>query len=286
MRNLAHVADFLAGGDAHRTLSAEAGVALEVIGVQRFFEPGQVERLELPGPADGGRGVPAQARIDHELDPLSQSLACGPDVGDVARLALPHRTPAELDRAETLIGQGPADTLGVAGRVAEQDRRIGTEFLAKPTAEQLINGPADRLADDVPQGDLDAAHRLSGRPLPAEKDGPFVHAMDEAVDLEGILAQDALGQPTANLVGQGCVNDGLGDGRRRVDLAEADDARIGVNLDDQRFLAAVTAFVDVRQPQMDGFHLGNFHGCSSDEYGLQRAKRILQKMWYLGPKHR
>src|SRR5262249_40077472 len=81
---LADVANLLARGDAHRTLSAEPGVALDVVRMQRLFQPGKIELLELLRTANRGRGVPAQTRIHHQLDVWSQPGACGPDVGNVA----------------------------------------------------------------------------------------------------------------------------------------------------------------------------------------------------------
>src|SRR5437868_7091390 len=70
---LRDVTDLFAGGDADRALCAEPRVSLQVVGVQRLLQPGEAELLELPGPPDRGRRVPAQPRIDHEFDPLAQS---------------------------------------------------------------------------------------------------------------------------------------------------------------------------------------------------------------------
>src|SRR5437868_273357 len=64
---LAHVANLLAGGDAHGALSGQASVTLEIIRMQRLLEPGEVERLELFRAANGGRGVPAKTRVHHQL---------------------------------------------------------------------------------------------------------------------------------------------------------------------------------------------------------------------------
>ncbi len=227
--------------------------------MQWFFEPRQVERLELLRPADGGGGVPAQTGIDHQLGVRPDALPGRPHMGDVARLALTHRTPAELDGPKALLHQPGADALGLGRRVAEQDGGVGAERLAETAAEELVDRPFRRLADDVPQGDLDAAHRLDDRPLPAEEDRALVHAVDEAVDLERVLADDALGQAAAYLVRQRRLDDRLGDERRRVGLADAGDAGVGMDLDDQRLLAAVAALVDIGQTQMDRLNTGDFH---------------------------
>src|SRR5947207_399059 len=80
----------------------------------------------------------------------------GPDVGQVALLALAHRPPAELDGAVTLPGQAAGATLGLGGRVPEEDGGVGPELLAEGATQELVNRPAGRLAGEVPQGDLDA----------------------------------------------------------------------------------------------------------------------------------
>ena len=100
--------------------------------MQRLLQPGEVERLELLGPADRRRRVPAQAGVDHQLQVLAQPFAGGADVGDVARLALAHRPPAELDGPVALAGQLLADAFGLGGRVAEQDGGVGRNVLRKP----------------------------------------------------------------------------------------------------------------------------------------------------------
>jgi len=103
-------------------------------------------------------------------------------------------------------------------------------FLRKPAAEQLIDGALDRFANDVPQRDLDATHGLDDGPLSAVKDRAFVHAMDEPIDLERVLAEHALGEPARDFVGERRVDDRLGNRRRRIDFADAADANIGVEL--------------------------------------------------------
>src|SRR5205823_9723833 len=112
------------------------------------------------------------------------------------------RAPAELDGPVTLLRQVAADALRLRGGVAEEDGGVGAEGLAEAAAEELVDRPLDRLADDVPQGDLDAAHGLDGGALPAEEDRALDHAVDQAVDLERVLAEDALGQAAADLVRQ------------------------------------------------------------------------------------
>ena len=108
------------------------------------------------------------------------------------------------------------------------------------------------------------SHRAISTPLMAWMTAPcrpkkidaFVHAMNEPIDLERILAEDALGQAAADFVRQGASMMALATVRGRIDLADADDAGVGVDLDDQRFLAAVAALVDVGQAQVDWLRRG------------------------------
>ena len=243
---------------------AQPGVALQVVGMQRLLQPGQIERLELPGPADRGRRVPAQAGIHHQFDVRRPALPGRAHLGDVALLALAHRPPAELDGPEALADQFAADALRLGRRVAEQDGGVGAELLAEAAAQQLVDRPFRRLADDVPQGDLDAAHRLDDRSLPAEEDRAFVHAVDEAIDLEGILADDALGQAAANLVRQR---------RSMIALATSDDESASPTPTRPASVWTLTTSVSWLPSQrslttgrrkVDGLDAGDFHRCSLD----------------------
>src|SRR5207244_365862 len=150
------VANLFARGDPHRTLRAETSVTLEVVRMERLFEPGEIERFELFGPPNRRRGVPAQAGIDHQFHLRADALPSGSNMREVTFFARSHWPPAELYRPITLLGQTPADPLGFLWRVAEENRRVGPKLLAEAAAQKLIHRPARRLADDVPQSDLDA----------------------------------------------------------------------------------------------------------------------------------
>src|SRR5262249_55295145 len=215
---------------------------------------------------------PAQAGVDHELDVVAQSLPGGANVGNIALLALAHRPPAELDGLVALACELAGDAFGLGRSVAEQDRSIGPERFLEASPQELVDRLAGGLADDVPEGDFDAAHGLDGRPLPTKENRALVHQMNEPIDLEGVLAQNALSQAAANLVRQGRLDDRLGHQGGRIDLTDAADAGIGVHLDDQRFLAAVAALVDLGQTQVNGFDVGDLHGGIS--YGIFNSSWI------------
>src|SRR5262249_4466116 len=157
--------------------------------------------------------------------------------GNVAVFAQAHRPPAKFDRLKTLVNQLPADFLGLGRCVAKENGSIGKKCFFETAAKKLIDWPSGGFADDVPQGDLNAAHGLDDSSLTSEVDRPFIHAMNESLDFERILAQNAFRQPAGDLVRQGSFDYSLGDGRRRVHLADAHDAGVCVNLDSERFLA-------------------------------------------------
>ena len=74
----------------------------------------------------------------------------------------------------------------------------------------------------------------------------------------------------------GRVEHGLHDFGRRIDLADADDALVGVDADHQVVLAAVgNGAVDARLAQDDGFDFGDLH-CASLSSSL-----IIDNQWII-----
>src|SRR5262249_5751619 len=114
------IANLLASRDPHgRIARAEACITMQVVRVQRLLQPGEVKRLKLFRPPNGGRRIPTQSGIDHQLDILADTLPSGASESEIAFLALTHRPPAELDGAKALFNQIAADALGLGRRVAE-----------------------------------------------------------------------------------------------------------------------------------------------------------------------
>ena len=76
-------------------------VAFGVVGVQRFFDPDQVELLQLAAHAQGGGAVPLLVGVHHERDVVAEVLADG---GDAARSSLlVGQADLDLDAADASV---------------------------------------------------------------------------------------------------------------------------------------------------------------------------------------
>ena len=108
---------------------------------------------------------------------------------------LAHRVPAELDGREPLVGEPPGPLAGLGGRRAEERAGVGPQRLGEAAAEQLPDRHAERLALDVPEGQVDAAHRVDADPAPAAVDVGPVHLVPEILGLERVFADHDVRQP-------------------------------------------------------------------------------------------
>ena len=174
----------------------ELGVALVVVGQERLLEPEQVVLLERPGALDGGLGVVDEAGVDHQVEVGPEPGAGLADEGDVGLGVLAHRVPAELDGGEPLVGEppGPLAGLGRASRRRGSWRR-GAATGVNPPPSSFQTGRPERLALDVPEGQVDAAHRVDGDPPPAAVDVGPVHLVPEVLGPERVLADQDVRQP-------------------------------------------------------------------------------------------
>src|SRR5262249_53697647 len=151
----------------------------------------EIELRELLGATDRRGRVPAQAGVHHEFYLGPDALASGADMGNVALFAQTHRPPAELDRLKAQVNQLPADLLRLCRRIAKENGSVGEKGLLEAATKKLVDRPAGDFADDVPEGDFNAAHGLDDSSLAPEVDCSLVHALDEPFDLERILAKHA-----------------------------------------------------------------------------------------------
>ena len=102
-----------------------------------------------------------------------------------------------------------------------------------PSAEQLVNGLLDRLADDVPAGHLEPAHHADKRRVGAGGVAARVQPAPHGLDPERIVA--------GNVAIEGVVDRLLDHARmkrRRVDLPDPDDAVVGLELEEHEVAPA------------------------------------------------
>ena len=139
--------------------------------------------------------------------------------GGVLRRPLGGKVGIEVD-----VGRVP----GLAVEVG-----VGAQPLVHPSAEQLVDGLAHRLADDVPAGHLDPAQhaderdvRPSGVPLP-------VDVAPEPLDVERVGADHV---PLADVLDH--PRDDVRAERRRVHLADPLDPVVGDELEEDEVAAA------------------------------------------------
>jgi len=82
---LGRAGQHLVGGDRCVELRRQRSVSLEVVGIQRLFDPDQIELLEDAAHALSSRPVPLLVRVDHQRRFIAQVLANGLDALDVER---------------------------------------------------------------------------------------------------------------------------------------------------------------------------------------------------------
>ena len=104
--------------------------------------------------------------------------------------------------------------------------RVADDFVANATAQQLIDGHAEGLALDVPQGDVDggdcgAQHALGREEAAAEEELPDVF------DTKGVLSDEDL------LKVLECADHGLF-AAGQAGLSHAVDTLVGVNDDEEK----------------------------------------------------
>ena len=96
--------------------------------------------------------------VDHQADARPESGACRLDPGDARLDVAVHHPDAHLDRGEATFGvpvQLGSDSSGVRPAATRIQRHVGS---ARPTP-QVDDRRAERLAEQIPQRHVDAAHR-------------------------------------------------------------------------------------------------------------------------------
>ena len=122
----------------------------------------------------------------------------------------------------------------------------------------------ERLALDVPERHVDAAHGVQADAAPAAVDVGAVHLVPDLFGLERIFADHDLRQAGGRGVRERPVDRALHGHRVGIDLADAGDAGVGLDAHDQGVLAAVALELDLRLAEVDGFDASDFHDVNLD----------------------
>ena len=218
-----------AAGDGNARAAFQFCVAVDVVGDDRLFEPAEIEGFEQREHAFGVVESPAHVGVGHDVDAIADGFANGLHEGDI------------FLHARGAVGGAPAEaqlhgavafffvTLSFGGELAEfdaveaagvdGDARFGAA--AEQTEDRLLGGFAEEIPErDVHGGDGDHAdafaaegHRLAVHVLPEKFDVPGIGADQQRLEVE--------------------VDHLLGDWWREGGVADADEAVVGENFDDQ-----------------------------------------------------
>ena len=256
---------FLAGGDIQSDVLPQThkiGLALHAEG---FLHPEYVVLLK------GLAGVPCDlvirpghGNVNHQYLVRPERLARGFDQFQILLRILAQSAPAELDAAVALLHVVSDQTAHLLGRFGHQNGDICGNFRAVIAAEQLVAGKSCRLAHDVPEGVVNAAHGVDDRGGAAVVIGIGVHFVPDFFHVEGILSDHQLPQPLTGGVRGGHVDDGLDHIGRGVHLGCAGDSGVRMDEDNHGVLCAVADERDaVRLAHDDHLYVCNFHVGSS-----------------------
>ena len=141
-------------------------------------------RPERPLVAVRPEGV-APAGIDHQRDVGPDRLARARDDLFVLLVAHPTEgTPAELERPEPLL-QELLELVGQRLRLAHEDRGVGTDALEIPAAEEPADRLTRRLAEQVPERDVDGADGVGHRAAATEPERVLVEDLARSLGFDG-----------------------------------------------------------------------------------------------------
>ena len=249
----------LARRDGRGREGGEARKALEIVGGQRLLEEVDAVVGEAAAQPDrvleGGR----EAEIDHDVRAVADRTAHLADGGDRLPDVVAEPAPAELHglvAARHVLLRELHHALGRAGiEVARIDREGGPAGAAQQAVDRLAHG----LAQDVPERDVDAREHVHAEAAPAVGLRALVEPVPEPVDVERVLADEQALHAARGDRQQRRLDDGLGGRRVGVHLADAGDALVGVDLDDQDALAAVADLPDLGQAEDDRLDIGDQH---------------------------
>ena len=254
-------------------LARQALVAEQVVGLEGLFEPEEPERLGARAElARAGQGV-GHAAVDHQLARRAQDVARGRRQLDVAPDVATQRPPAQLEGGEALGDDARGELDDVLGGLGHDLAGVDLDRGRDLAAQEPRHRQARHLAQDVPQRHVDRAHRVQPRAVAAVVVRAAEHRVPQRADPPGVLAEQQLAQASRDGVGRGHRDDLARDVGRRVTLADAGDALVGVHAHDERVLGPVgSGRVDVAGAQHQRLDLGDLHAMTSP-----RCSRIMSR---------
>jgi hypothetical protein len=129
--------------------------------------------------------------------------------------------------------------------------------------EELPARLASRFPPDVPESHVERADRTDHGAAAAVHRAAGVEFLPDPLGLERILPEEHVFQPQAHRVGARRLDAGFRDPRIDVGLADAGDALVGMDEDDDVILRrGRRAGVEVGDEQRMAFDAGDFHGVS------------------------
>ncbi len=130
---------------------------------------------------------------------------------------------------------------------------------------------AHRLAAQIPQRHVDRAHGMDDHAAPAVHGGAEIDALPQIADLEGIGADQHVLDGQSHGVGAGRLDAGLGHPGIGIAFADAGDAAVGVDDDDQAVLGrGGEARIVVGRQQDMAFDVGDLQAAAARSSSVRR----------------
>ncbi len=228
-----------AGCDRHAALRGDSRHLLGRFGRRRLLEPKRLVGLDPAGEAqragDGELAVRAEQEVALRPERFAQGLAegfaereplearlTGVEGGVGAGRVEFHRGEPLRDIFQRPLGRGVRNRvdravgIGVRARLIRVEVGVAAQPLVDFSAEKLVDGLFDRLADDVPQRHLEAGEHAHQRDVGPERIAAPVDVAPERLDAERIDAQNMALEHVLDH-----RNEGRGGEARRIDLADA-----------------------------------------------------------------
>src|SRR5205085_8752351 len=122
---------------------------------------------------------------------------------------------------------------------SKQRTCVAAHFLVEAATQELPDWQTERLAFDIPECHVDAAHRMQAHSPPASVNIAAIHLVPDLLGLEWIFPNDETRQSGGSGVGKRAFNDPLGAHWVGIHFANARNASVRFDPDDQRILTTL-----------------------------------------------